>query len=501
MRFSQLSAPKESSTQDGAELGAAAEIEHRDAAPQATTDTRPEEGSSAMQEDRRVPGDANHAATCSNTLEAAAVDDALPERQHGAAAMLRGTGSGLSALWDIHWSHTDITRPPDHHKQTRERSQKNLEEHSRLRGASDAGHLSTANQQLALRDAADCVVVHLLVTEDPSDGASIDRPSIVQVSLEVSAISSAADGTDCSAQHRELAPKAAGFAPVARLASLGGYMRSQSWRGAASTSQPPRLADRTSEQPVQGDTQAAIATQAGGSGAAADNSSAPVQCARDDSRLKQGTADGGRVVVEIRVRGQDEGEGDSQQYCSLLLRMPTVKERSRAAAGHPSPQRGGRLNSLSGLFRASKPAHSRVPLQPQESSGSITDASRSTEEPYHASSPPTSEQQPSAAYTSSAHPGQKRARWAVPGSAAVSSLYGLVQHAAEVPIAHANRAVGSLPGMRSHAAPQPTSTNRAADADMTMDIVMRIRTAASAVLEASIPLGWHVSSLTHNLQG
>ena len=495
--MSQPSAPQDSSARDRAKLGAAAEIEHRDAAPQATTDTRPEESNSAMPVDRRSPGDAAHAAIRSN---ATAADGLLPERQHGAAAMLLGTGSGLSALWDKHWSHTDITRPPDHSGHARERSRKSLDEYLIATGTSDAGHLSAANQQPALCDPDDRVVVRLSVTEAASDGVSMDRPSNVWVSLETRVPRSAADSEIRGTQQNELASKAAGFAPVARLASLGEFMRSQSWRGAAQTSQPAHLADRISEQPVKGAMQSAVAAQAGGSSADADSNCVPVQYPPDDSSLKQGTADDGRVAVEIKVRGQDEGGEGSDYVCRLILSVPSVEDHSRAAAGHSSPQRGSRRNSLSGLFRASRPPHNSLPLPPKKSSQTITNASSSIKE-ASMSSPSIIEQQPSASYSSSAHPGQKRARWAVPGSAAVSSLYGLVQHAAEVPLAHANRAVGSLPGIRSHAAPHPPSTDRAADADMTVDIVMRIRTAASAVLEASIPPGCHVNSLSLNLQG
>ena len=494
-KFPQPSAPKGGPADGGAQLGAAAEIECRDAAPQAAADARPAQSSSAVPVHRRGPEEAASGAADSEPPKAAGSEDALTGRQHGAAAMLLGTGSGLSNLWDKHWSHTDITRPPDHSKHAHQRNRRSLDKSSLVASASDAGHLNTVSQQSRL-DATDVhVVLHLLSVEDAPDGGTTQQPGNVRVRLEVKAPDSAAETRSPGAGPGEpsFPSKAVGFAPVARLATFGGFIRSQSWRGAAQTSEPASMADSSPGLPVTGDMQSSAAAQPRGSGAVgADSSSTSVPCPVSDATSQRGSTDEGMISVNIEVGGQAQGNENSGHPCRLVISMPSKDGHSHAAADPPSSQRGSRLNSLSGLFRASKPPQDGALPKPKESSQADTSTSGDNVRPRQASIPSLSmpEQQQTKAPASSAGPGQKRARWAVPGSAAVSSLYGLVQHAAEVPLAHAGRAVGSLPGMRSHAAAQPTSNDREADANMTAEIVMKIRTAASAVLE--VPSLWPV---------
>ena len=411
--------------------------------------------------------------------------------------MLLGTGSGLSNLWEKHWSHTDITRPPDHSKQACEKaSRRSLDEGSTVASASDAGHLNTVSQQLAPEATDVCVVLQLSVLENASDSVSTQQPGTVRVRLEVKVPGSAAERKSNAGPGEPALTKAVGFAPVARLATLGGFIRSQSWRGAAQTSEPTSMAGASPELAMTGDMQSSAAVLLRGSGAvAADSSNTSVQCPAVDASSQQGTEEERKITVEIRVGGQIGGDENSGHSCRLVLSMPTTDVHSHAAGDPPSSQRGSRLNSLSGLFRASKPLHDVLAIKPKEFSQVVCDTGSTTAEPAQARMPSSSgtEQQQVTASSSSAGLAQKRARWAVPGSAAVSSLYGLVQHAAEVPLAHAGRAVVSLPGMRSHAAAQPINTDRAADADMTADIVMRIKTAASAILEVCLAPGHYLS--------
>ena len=291
--------------------------------------------------------------------------------------------------------------------------------------------------------------------------------------------------TSHNAQPGEPAPaKAAGFAPVARLASLGGFIRSHSRRDHAQTSEASSLADRSPELSALEDSGAAIAAQPGESNGAAGNRSSSVQPPPTDGRLKQHSVDNGKITVEIKVEGQSNSNEDTSP-CKVILSMPNTDKNKYLAANSTPPQRDSRLNSLSGLFRASKPPHIASPSKPEEPVKAVSNTSSSTGEHPHASGPSssTATQQQLTASSSSASLGQQRARWAARGTAAVSSLYGMVQHAAEAPLAHAGRAAGSLPGMRSHAVPQQNSSDKAADADLTLDIIMRIKTAASPILE------------------
>lgn len=478
--------PKDSSATGDAKLGAIAEIEQRDAAPKSMADTFSAPGTTALPEDSHTPAGTKQAASDSASSKTEAPGDAgqastataLTGRQHGAAGLLEGAGSGLSAFWDKHWSHTEITRPPDAKEagKASEKKRRSCDEPSVVASASDAGHLSVMSQPMPPTAKSDVRVrLHISVSEDASEGISDEQQPnrgpvyvIIEVMPPNAEVRSEAEGASVT---ELMQAKAAGFAPVARLASLGGFMRSQPWRAAAHSSQLASQGDPSGPQlPVKEDVITGPAAQP-------KDCSAP---AESQSSSKKVLARESNVRVEIRLQEQHGSDiEDNCDPCVLVLSVPSIDEQSHAAGDGTSAQPSSRLHSLSGLFRASKPSHAPPAAQaskPKESS---------SEDSTWATKPTlkTAEHQTLVVPPSSAPIGQHRARWAVPGSAAVSSLYGLVQHAAEVPLAHAGRAVGSLPGMRSRAGVPPDSSDKGADADMTADIVMRIKTAASAILE------------------
>lgn len=469
-----------------APLGTSAHIESRDAAPAAALAQHDNAASSA---DGGAPSKAEHTAADSLPSAAGHADstkpggDSSPQtgRQHGAAALLDSAGSGLSAFWDKHWSHTDITRPPDRTSQQQARKQPGSDTRV-LASSSDAGHLSTTFQAQSAAVSDPHVRVHLSQADQPPEDCesmSGKQPagSHIRVTLEVtppafkaSSDISAAQKAVQKAEHA--ASKTAGFAPAARLASLGGFIRSQPWRGAAPSTQSMRQAAEPPLGPEGRQTPAPAEEKE-------EPSSAP---AGSDGTAKSQSGSS-RVRVEIRLQDQDSSIAeDTAEPCTLVLSVQSAEGEPPAAGSDPAGHSGSRLHSLSGLFKASKPSHAAPAtlLSKREEIPEAGAGARSSSE-----GPVQAAEQQQAVSSSSAASGQQRTRWAISGTAAVASLYNLVHHAAEVPLAQASRAVGSLPGIRAHAPPQPDSSSSQLDADVAADIVMRVKTAASAVLEVS----------------
>lgn len=412
---------------------------------------------------------------CSEGLKLSDDASALTGRQQGAMGLLEGAGSGLSAFWDKHWSHTDITGAPSSQKQGHAAS---LGEAGVVASSSDAGHLSSAAQQQQIAYPETQVTVNLSVSHHGSEGPCAEQYSQAYVQVRLVISNSASESQDEVLTSRKAgAPpaKPAGFAPAARLASLGGFIRSQPWIGAQNSDQPVSQAHvdaskdmgSAAPQPPQ---EANAALHAG-------------------SATREHTSGSSRVQVDILPQdGNADGRDEHASHCRVTLRVPSTAEQSRAADSHAAPL-PSRLHSLSGLFRASKPPRDPTAAQPsksQQASQEQAAVTGDTEESAGAamSGSAAAEQQHQASVPSAAVSGQQRARWAIPGSGAVSSLYGMVHHAAEAPLAHAGRAVGSLPGLRPRAGPLQDSK---AEEDSVAELVMRIKTAASAVLEVCPP--------------
>ena len=483
VRFLPLVVPSDPLAAAKGPLATSAHIESRDAAPAAASVQHDKAASSAdggasssKAEDTAadsLPSTAGHA----DGMKTGGDSSALRERQHRAAALLDSAGSGLSAFWDKHWSHTDITRPPD--RTSQEQARKLSDSDARvLASSSDAGHLSTNFQAQSAAVSDPHLRVHLSQADQPPEDCESlhgKQPagSHIRVTLEIVPPAFKASSDIIAAQKAEhAASKAAGFAPVARLASLGGIIRSQPWRGAAPSALSMSQATVPTSGPERKRTPAAAWDKQ-------EPSSAP---ACSDGSAKSQT-DSNRVRVEIRLQDQDSSIAeDTAEPCTLILSVQDAEGGPPTAASDPAGHSSSRLHSLSGLFRASKPSHAApatLLIKREENPEAGAGASSSSERPVQAA------EQPQAVSSSSAASGQQRARWAISGTAAVASLYNLVHHAAEVPLAQAGRAVGSLPGIRAQAPPQSDSSSSQADADVAADIVMRVKTAASAVLEVS----------------
>ena len=400
--------------------------------------------------------------------------------QHVAAGLLEGAGSGLSAFWDKHWSHTYITGAASRVRQRPAGAQHSLEGPSVTASLSDAGHLSSASQAQVAGDEEAFVKVHITLSEGPSAGSSAGQADQAQAHVRLDVLHASSNPQvwlPAAAQAEVLQPKAAGSAPVARLASLGGYIRSQPWKGAASSSEPASRADN-----------------ADGSSRAAENPcTKTARSSQDPSTAQQPVSathvsdpDASRVRVDIRAVGA-VSLGAAGNSCSVALTVIRSEEHSSAAGRHDRSTSGS-LHSLSGLFRASKPSHisQASPASALRKSPYVGDgASSNIEHPVVGSSVlPAAEQEKAGGPRVAAE--HQRARWAALGAGAVSSLYGMVHHAAEAPLAHAGRAVGSLPGLRPHTRRLVDHDNIAAEADEAAELVMRIKTAASAVLEVRV---------------
>ena len=486
--FTPATAPDDSPAAKDAALGPSPEIESRDAAPQQSGAPETEAFTAASPARKvRLPEDAR--ALSGATLPAAdtssiggsrgAGEDtsALTGRQPGAAGLLEGAGSGLSAFWDKHWSATDITGAASRAQQRPAGTQHSLDGPSVTASLSDAGHLSAAGQSHVTEDEEVCVKVHITLSEVPPAGATAGQAAQAHahVKLEVLHPSSAASASLPDAVQAEAAqPKAAGFAPVARLASLGGYIRSQPWKGAGSSSEP---ASRTDNEES--------------SSRVAENRNADTGIlSRDPGTAQQPVSntcasepDASKVTVDIQALGADS-PGAAGKSCSVALIVARPEEHDSAAGKH-GRNVSGSLHSLSGLFRASKPSRS-----PQASPASalkqfphVKDGAGSNIEHPDASPSAAEQEEAGGARVAAEH---QRARWAALGAGAVSSLYGMVHHAAEAPLAHAGRAVGSLPGLRANMRRSLDHADLAAEADEAAELVMRIKTAASAVLEVRL---------------
>ena len=489
--FTSAAAPDDIQAAKVAALGPGPEIESRDAAPQhsGTSGTEPFAAASPA---RKVSLPGNARAPTGATLPAAdtsgisgsrgAGEDAsaLTGRQHGAAGLLEGAGSGLSAFWDKHWSHTDITGAASRAQQQPAGTQHGLDGRSVTASLSDAGHLSTARQSQVVDDKEACVKVHITLSEVPSAEAEAGQAdqAHAHVRLDVLHANSAAHVSLPDAVLAEAAqPKAAGFAPVARLASLGGYIRSQPWKGPGSSSEPASETDNADP-----------------SSRAADNLKADTgRLSQDPSTAQQpvsntcaSEADASRVRVRIQALGADS-LGAASKACSVAFIVAGPEEHNSAARKH-GRNVSGSLHSLSGLFRASKPSDSpqASPASARKQIPPAKDGVSSSTEHHSAGSStmPAAEQEKAGGATVAAE--YQRARWAALGAGAVSSLYGMVHHAAEAPLAHAGRAVGSLPGLRAHTRRSLDQTDIAAEADEAAELVMGIKTAASAILEVRL---------------
>ena len=487
--FTSASASDDLPAAKGVALGPGPDIESRDAAPQHSGASGTEPLAAALPahkvslpEDMRASTGASlPAAETSGIIgiEGAGEEPpALTGRQHGAAGVLKNAGSGLSAFWDKHWSHTDITGAVSRAQQRPDGMQHGLNGPSVSASLSDAGHLSTVSQPQLVEGEVACVKVHITLSEVPSAEASAGQADQARahVRLEVLHASSAACASLSDAVQAQAAQtKGPGFAPVARLASLGGYIRSQPWKGAGSSSE---LASRMENADFSSRTAENPTSDTGRSSRDLSIAQQPVSNRSD--------ADASRVRVDIQALGADS-LGGAGKSCSVAFIVARPEEHSSAAGKH-GKNVSGSLHSLSGLFRASKPFHS-----PQASPASAlkqgphakNGASSNTEHHGAGSSvlPAAEQEEAGVARVAAEH---QRARWASLGAGAVSSLYGMVHHAAEAPLAHAGRAVGSLPGLRVHTRRSADHTDIAAEADKAAELVMRIKTAASAVLEVRL---------------
>ncbi|BDA48701.1 probable differentially expressed in FDCP 8 homolog at C-terminar half [Coccomyxa sp. Obi] len=470
---------------------------------------------------------ASAASSSSNAMVTIEARDAAPHtanhQQHSSAEETRNESKvgpeeeqppspELSGMWEAQWSHSPLKAAgsaASHGASVSTAGMRAAGQHQASTGSnsgSDAGHISigstapqstsSAHQQDSKQD---LVSVRWEVDEASSEGGPLVRIYVTAQGQQPGSSMRHSVQARLAQQLDNVMQSQASAAAMSGIQSLAGLLKPPHWARQGPIPAPVSGGGGSTAAPLPAQNRRATDELTGP--ACAGSNAGP----RADASLQL-------VAVHISV-SEAEGEPDmTDQPCRVTLR--TTEDASIAAAEPQPSGSGGRLTALSGLFRSS-----RATSHPSQHN---VGTKQSLQDAQHRSEAMPAEEFVSSSQAVSAAPlpldpieapsaGQPRHNpaWAVAG--AIGSLYGFVSHAADsavrpvqqvstkeatAPLSNRGSVASTSAGdpahlhsARSPKAPPTPSKQEEAEAAAAEELVLRLKTAASAVLQAGVGPG------------